>query len=56
MPYFGGRPYHAFLESFHSRVRQECLNAGSFLSLLNTKEKVEQLQYYCIKLHPHSSL
>jgi putative transposase len=38
-----GKPTdNAFIESFNSRVRQECLNAHYFLSLLDAQEKVEQ--------------
>ena len=52
-----GKPTdNAFIESFNSRVRQECLNAHYFLSLLDAQEKVEQWRNYYNKFHPHSSL
>lgn len=52
-----GKPTdNAFIESFNSRVRQECLNAHYFLSLPDAQEKVEQWRNYYNKFHPHSSL
>jgi putative transposase len=52
-----GKPTdNAFIESFNSRVRQECLNTLYFLSLLDAQEKVEQWRNYYNRFHPHSSL
>ena len=52
-----GKPTdNAIIESFNSRVRQECLNAHYFLSLLDAQEKVEQWHNYYNIFHSHSSL
>jgi len=47
---------NAFIESFNSRFRQECLNEHWFLTLEDAKEKIEvwRIQYNADR--PHSSL
>ena len=47
---------NAFIESFNSRFRQECLNEHWFLTLEDAKTKIEawRIQYNAVR--PHSSL
>ena len=47
---------NAFIESFNGRFRQECLNENWFLSLEDTREKVEAWRMYYNTERPHSSL
>jgi hypothetical protein len=52
-----GKPTdNAFIESFNSRFRQECLNEHWFLSLEDAKEKIEARRGYYNEPRPHSSL
>ena len=52
-----GKPTdNAFIESFNSRFRQECLNEHWFLSLEDAKEKVEAWRGHYNEQRPHSSL
>jgi putative transposase len=39
----------ALIEAFNSRLRQECLNASWFLSMADTRARIEKwrLEYYC---------
>lgn len=52
-----GKPIqNAFIESFNSRLREECLNQHVFVSLDDARSKIEQwrIEYNCER--PHSSL
>jgi hypothetical protein len=52
-----GKPTdNAFIESFNSRFRQECLNEHWFLSLEDAKEKIEAWRNHYNEQRPHSSL
>lgn len=52
-----GKPTdNAFIESFNSRLRQECLNQHWFLSLNDAKEKVEEWRQDYNDFRPHSAL
>jgi putative transposase len=52
-----GKPTdNAFIESFNSRFRQECLNEHWFLSLEDAKEKIEAWRSHYNEERPHSSL
>lgn len=52
-----GKPTdNAFIEAFNSRFRQECLDATWFLSLVDTKEKIETWRRDYNEHRPHSSL
>ena len=52
-----GKPTdNAFIESFNSRFRQECLNEHWFLSLEDAKEKAENWRKDYNENRPHSSL
>jgi putative transposase len=47
---------NAFIESFNSRFRQECLNQHWFLSLEDAQEKIEAWRTEYNEIRPHSSL
>ncbi len=47
---------NAFIESFNSRFRQECLNEHWFLSLEDATEKIEAWRSHYNEQRPHSSL
>lgn len=47
---------NAFIESFNSRFRQECLNEHWFLTLEDAKEKIEVWRVQYNTDRPHSSL
>ena len=52
-----GKPIqNAFIESFNSRLREECLNEHAFVSLHDARRTIEQWRgrYNCER--PHSSL
>ena len=52
-----GKPTdNAFIESFNSRLRQECLNEHWFLSLEDATEKIEAWRLHYNAERPHSSL
>ena len=52
-----GKPTdNAFIESFNSRFRQECLNEHWFLSLEDAQEKIEAWRSHYNEQRPHSSL
>ena len=52
-----GKPIqNAFIESFNSRLREECLNEQVFLSLDDARRKIEQWRDKYNRLRPHSSL
>ena len=52
-----GKPIqNAFIESFNSRLREECLNEQVFLSLDDARRKIEQWRLDYNRERPHSSL
>ena len=52
-----GKPIqNAFIESFNSRLRDECLNQRVFLSLDDARRKIEQWRNQYNRARPHSSL
>ncbi len=52
-----GKPTdNAFIEAFNSRFRAECLNAHWFLSLADTKEKMEDWRKYYNEERPHGAI
>jgi putative transposase len=52
-----GKPIqNAFIESFNSRLRDECLNEQVFLSLDDARYKIEQWRSQYNRERPHSSL
>lgn len=52
-----GKPNeNAFIESFNSRFRDECLNEHVFRDLRDARSKVEDWRKEYNELHPHSSL
>ncbi len=52
-----GKPIqNAFIESFNSRLREECLNEHAFVSFDDTRSKIEQWRIEYNRERPHSSL
>lgn len=52
-----GKPNeNAFIESFNSRFRDECLNEHVFRDLADAREKIEYWRGDYNELHPHSAL
>jgi putative transposase len=52
-----GKPIqNAFIESFNSRLREECLNEHVFVSLEDARNKVEKWRIEYNRERPHSSL
>lgn len=52
-----GKPIqNAFIESFNSRLREECLNEQVFRSLDDGRHKIEQWRNQYNRVRPHSSL
>ena len=52
-----GKPIqNAFIESFNSRLREECLNEHVFISLGDARNKIEQWRIEYNRERPHSSL
>jgi putative transposase len=52
-----GKPVqNAFVESFNSKLRDECLNEHVFLTLAEARETIEDWRYDYNHLRPHSSL
>ena len=52
-----GKPIqNAFIESFNSRLREECLNEHVFVSLDDARRKIEQWRIQYNRERPHSSL
>ncbi len=52
-----GKPVqNAFIESFNSRLRDECLNEHVFLTLAEARETIEAWRHDYNHLRPHSSL
>ena len=52
-----GKPIqNAFIESFNSRLRDECLNEELFHDLADAKRKIEKWRRYYNEERPHSSI
>lgn len=52
-----GKPNeNAYIESFNSRFRDECLNEHIFMDLKDAKQKIEAWRIIYNEEHPHSSL
>lgn len=52
-----GQPVqNAFIESFNSRLRDECLNEHVFLNLAEARETIEAWRYDYNHMRPHGSL
>ncbi len=52
-----GKPTdNALIESFNGHFRQECLNENWFLSLADTREKIEEWRNHYNNERPHGSL
>jgi putative transposase len=52
-----GKPNdNAFIESFNSRLRDECLNEHWFLSMADAQRKIERFRHEYLTEHSHSSL
>ena len=52
-----GKPIqNAYVESFNSRLRDECLNEEVFLDLEDAKRKIEKWRRYYNEKRPHTSL
>ena len=52
-----GKPIqNAYIESFNSRFRDECLNEEIFLDLSDAKKKIEKWRVYYNEKRPHTSL
>jgi putative transposase len=52
-----GKPIqNAFIESFNSRLRDECLNEQVFVSLADARHRIEQWRVQYNRARPHSSL
>ena len=52
-----GKPVqNAYIESFNSRLRDECLNEEIFLDLADAKRKIEKWRRYYNEKRPHTAL
>ena len=52
-----GKPTdNGFIEAFNSKLRSECLNAHWFLSLADSREKLETARRYYNEERPHSAI
>jgi len=52
-----GKPVqNAYVESFNSRFRDECLNEEVFMDLADAKKKIEKWRRYYNEKRPHTSL
>ena len=52
-----GKPTdNGFIEAFNSKLRSECLNAQWFLSLADSREKLETWRRYYNEERPHSAI
>jgi len=52
-----GKPTdNAFIESFNSSLRKECLNQSWFLSLVDARQKIEAWRIDYNRIRPHSSI
>jgi hypothetical protein len=52
----GSSVQNGYVESFHGRFRDECLNANWFLHIGDAKQKIEQWRMEYNGERPHSSL
>ena len=44
------------VESFHNRLRDECLNQEVFLSVTEARVVIEEWRSFYNRVHPHSGL
>lgn len=52
-----GKPTeNAYIESFHSRLRDECLSANWFLDLADARFQIERWRQDYNEVRPHGSL
>ena len=52
-----GNPWqNGHVESFHNRLRDECLNQEDFLSVLEAQVIIEEWRLFYNRVHPHSKL
>lgn len=52
-----GKPIqNAYIESFNSRFRHECLNEETFLDIEDARKKIEKWRSKYNEVRPHSSL
>lgn len=52
-----GKPSdNAFIEAFNSRLRQECLNASWFLSMVDARQRIDEWRSDYNHHRPHSAL
>ncbi|MCB0330141.1 MAG: transposase family protein [Bdellovibrionales bacterium] len=52
-----GKPtQNSFIESFHGKLRDECLDQKWFASLSDAKTKIENCRRFYNEVRPHSSL
>jgi len=52
-----GKPTdNAFIEALKSRLRQECLNASTFLSMADARQRITEWRIYYNEERPHSAL
>jgi transposase InsO family protein len=52
-----GSPWqNGHVESFHNRLRDECLNQEEFLSVLEAQVVIEEWRLFYNRIHPHSKL
>lgn len=47
---------HAYIGAFNGRIRAECLNTHWFLTLADTREKLEEWCRYYNEDHPHGAI
>ena len=47
---------NAYVESFNGSLRDECLNANWFLSLEDSRSKIEAWRRHCNETRPHAAL
>ncbi|WP_439648168.1 integrase core domain-containing protein [Albidovulum sediminis] len=52
-----GKPNdNVYIEAFNSRVRQECLNASWFLSMVDARQRINEWRADYNECRPHSAL
>ena len=56
MPFRGSPWENCFVESFHNRLRDECLNQEIFLSVTEACVVIEEWRRTYNRIHPHSRL
>lgn len=47
---------NGYIESFHGKFREECLNEHWFLTLDDARETIESRRIDCNQVRPHSAL